>query len=231
LFFALLGDLRVLRGKNAFSKDLTLIKIAVFASGGGSNLQALMDAQDAGLFKKAAISLVFSNVPDAPALERAEKHRIDAISLTSKGYPGSREDYDGEVLKLCQAKKIDLICLTGYMRIMTPVLIKPYLYKMMNVHPALLPKFGGEGMYGHHVHEAVVKAKEKESGATVHFVTEGVDAGPIILQGDVKVLPNDTPQSLAERVLRVEHQIYPEAVRLFCEGKIKVENGRVRINH
>src|SRR5579859_7761732 len=97
--------------------------------------------------------------------------------------------------------------------ILTPVLIKAYEYKIINIHPALLPKFGGEGMYGHYVHEAVIRAKEKESGATVHFVTEGVDAGPIILQGHVKVFPTDTPQTLAEKVLKVEHLIYPEAVR------------------
>lgn len=206
-----------------------MIKIAVFASGGGSNLQALIDAQEIGAFPKARISLVFSNVPNAGALERAEKHRIESVAIASKGYPGTREAYDQEVLTLCQAKKIDLICLAGYMRILTPVLIRPYLYRMMNIHPALLPKFGGEGMYGHHVHEAVVKAREKESGATVHFVTEGVDAGPIILQGDVKVLPQDTPETLAEKVLKVEHRLYPEAVRLFCEGKIKVAEGRVRI--
>ncbi len=206
-----------------------MIKIAVFASGGGSNLQALIDAQNAGSLK-GKIGLVFSNVPDAKALEKAGNERIEAVSITSKGYNGTREQYDREVLSLCQDKKIDLICLAGYMRILTPVLIRPFLFKMMNVHPALLPKFGGEGMYGHHVHEAVIKAKEKESGATVHFVTEGVDAGPIILQGHVKVLPNDTPETLADRVLKVEHQIYPEAVRLFCEGKIKVVEGRVRIS-
>jgi len=205
-----------------------LIKIAVFASGGGSNLQALIDAQETGLFK-AKIGLVFSNVADAKALERAENHRIESVAITSKGYLGTREDYDQEVLQLCEAKKIDLICLAGYMRILTPVLIRPYLWKIMNIHPALLPKFGGEGMYGHHVHEAVIKAQEKESGATVHFVTEGVDAGPIIVQGHVKVFPNDTPQTLAEKVLKVEHMIYPEAVRLFCAGKIKVADGRVKI--
>ncbi|MGH7739900.1 MAG: phosphoribosylglycinamide formyltransferase, partial [bacterium] len=160
-----------------------MIKIAVFASGGGSNLQALIDAQEAGFFKKAAVTLVFSNQPDAGALERAENHRIEAVSLASKGYSGSREDYDGEVLEICRAKKIDLVCLAGYMRILTPVMIKPYLYKMVNIHPSLLPKFGGPGLFGRHVHEAVLKAQEKESGATVHFVTEGVDAGPIILQG------------------------------------------------
>ncbi|HVZ81804.1 MAG TPA: phosphoribosylglycinamide formyltransferase [bacterium] len=206
-----------------------MIKIAVFASGGGSNLQALIDAQDAGTFPKGRLSLVFSNVPTAGALERAEKHRIESVSIASKGYPGTREAYDRDVLGLCQAKRIDLICLAGYMRILTPVLIRPYLYRMMNIHPALLPKFGGEGMYGHHVHEAVIRSKERESGATVHFVTEGVDAGPIILQGDVKVLPGDTPETLADRVLKVEHRLYPEAVRLFCEGKIKVVEDRVRI--
>jgi phosphoribosylglycinamide formyltransferase 1 len=205
-----------------------VIKIAVFASGGGSNLQALLDAHENGLFK-GKIGLVFSNVPDCGALNRSEKHHIESVAIASKGYPGTREEYDHEVLELCQAKKIDLICLAGYMRIITPVLIRPYLYKMMNIHPALLPKFGGEGMYGHHVHEAVIKAKEKESGATVHFVTEGVDAGPIILQGNVRVLPTDTPQTLAERVLKVEHQIYPEAVRLFCDKKIKVSDDRVKI--
>lgn len=207
-----------------------MIKIAVFASGGGTNLQALMDAQETGLFK-GKISLIFSNVADAKALERAEKHRIESVVIVSKDYAGSREEYDQEVLELCRAKKIDLICLAGYMRILTPVLIKAYEYKIINIHPALLPKFGGEGMYGHHVHEAVLKAKEKESGATVHFVTEGVDAGPIILQGHVKVFPNDTPESLAEKVLKVEHLIYPEAVRLFCEGKIKVTGGKVLISH
>jgi phosphoribosylglycinamide formyltransferase-1 len=206
-----------------------LIKIAVFASGAGTNLQALIDAQNAGLFK-GKIGLVFSNVPTAGSLERAENERIEAVSIASKGYPGTREEYDAEVLRVCEAKKIELICLAGYMRILTPVLIRPYLYKMINIHPALLPKFGGEGMYGHHVHEAVIKAKEKESGATVHFVTEGVDAGPIILQGSVKVLPTDTPETLAERILKVEHRIYPEAVSLFCGGKIKVINGRVQIS-
>ncbi|HUO57135.1 MAG TPA: phosphoribosylglycinamide formyltransferase [bacterium] len=206
-----------------------MIKIAVFASGGGSNLQALMDAQNAGLFK-GKIGLVFSNVPDAKALERAENERIEAVSIASKGYPGTREDYDAEVLRLCEAKKIDLICLAGYMRIVTPVIVRPYLYKMMNIHPALLPKFGGAGMYGHHVHEAVIKAKEPESGATVHFVTEGVDAGPIILQGSVKVMMSDTPETLAEKILKVEHRIYPEAVGLFCAGKIKVVDDRVRIS-
>jgi len=205
-----------------------VIRIAVLASGGGSNLQALIDAWEAGSIK-AKFSLVFSNAQDAKALERAETHGIETVSITSKGYAGTREQYDEQILGLCQDKKIDLICLAGYMRIITPILIKPFLYRMMNIHPALLPKFGGEGMYGHHVHEAVIAAKEKESGATVHFVTEGVDAGPIILQGSVPVSAKETPETLAEKVLKVEHHIYPEAVKLFCEGKITVEHGRVKI--
>jgi phosphoribosylglycinamide formyltransferase-1 len=207
-----------------------LIRIAVFASGGGSNLQSLIDAQEAGSIK-GKISLVFSNVPDAKALERAETHQIEAVCIPSKGYAGTREAYDQEVLRICEAKKIDLICLAGYMRILTPVIIKHFQHRIMNIHPALLPKFGGEGMYGHHVHEAVLAAKETESGATVHFVEEGVDAGPVILQGNVRVMPSDSAQTLAEKVLKVEHQIYPEAVRLYCEGKLKVENGRVKILH
>ncbi len=206
-----------------------MIRIAVLASGSGSNLQALIDAWEVGSIK-AKFSLVFSNVQEAKALERAEAHGIETVSITSKGYKGTREQYDEQILNLCQDKKIDLICLAGYMRILTPVLIKPFLYRIMNIHPALLPKFGGEGMYGHHVHEAVIAAKEKESGATVHFVTEGVDAGPIILQGTVPVSVKDTAETLAEKVLKVEHQIYPEAVRLFCEGKIKVVDGRVKVS-
>jgi len=206
-----------------------VIRIAVLASGSGSNLQALIDAWEVGSIK-AKFSLVFSNVQEAKVLERAEAHGIETVSITSKGYKGTREQYDEQILNLCQDKKIDLICLAGYMRILTPVLIKPFLYRMMNIHPALLPKFGGEGMYGHHVHEAVIAAKEKESGATVHFVTEGVDAGPIILQGTVPVSVKDTAETLAEKVLKVEHQIYPEAVRLFCEGKIKVVDGRVKVS-
>ncbi len=205
-----------------------MTKIAVLASGNGSNLQALLDAQGVGLLG-GRVSLVFSNVPEAFALQRAEKENIETIALSSKEFIGSREEYDGELLEICRAKKIDLICLAGYMRILTPVLIRPYLYKMMNIHPALLPKFGGKGMYGHHVHEAVLAAGEAESGATVHFVTEGVDAGPIILQGSVKVEAGDTPETLAQRVLKVEHRLYPEAVRLFCEGKLKVGDGRVKI--
>ena len=206
-----------------------MIRIAVLASGSGSNLQALIDAWEVGSIK-AKFSLVFSNVQEAKVLERAEAHGIETVSITSKGYKGTREQYDEQILNLCQDKKIDLICLAGYMRILTPVLIKPFLYRIMNIHPALLPKFGGEGMYGHHVHEAVIAAKEKESGATVHFVTEGVDAGPIILQGTVPVSVKDTAETLAEKVLKVEHQIYPEAVRLFCEGKIKVVDGRVKVS-
>ena len=188
-----------------------------------------MDAWNAGSIK-AKLSLVFSNVPGAKALERAEQEGIDALSISSKEFMGSREKYDQEILNLCENKKIDLICLAGYMRILTPVLIKPFLYRMMNIHPALLPKFGGEGMYGHHVHEAVIAAKEKNQRDCA-FCDRGRGRGSHYFAGTVPVSPKDTPETLAEKVLKVEHQIYPEAVKLFCEGKVKVESGRVKILH
>jgi len=201
-------------------------RIAVLASGGGSNLQALIDAQERGFFD-GKIELVFSNRADAQALQRATRHGIETLCLESRGYAGPREKYDAELLAALVAKKIDLVCLAGYMRIFTPLLVRAFRDRMMNVHPALLPKFGGVGFYGHHVHEAVLRSGEKESGATVHFVDEGTDTGPILLQGRVPVLPGDTPETLAARVLPVEHALYPEAVRLFCLDAIQRIDGKV----
>jgi phosphoribosylglycinamide formyltransferase-1 len=207
-----------------------LRKIAVLASGGGTNLQALLNAQEKGVFD-GTIALVFSNVPMAGALEHAKSHRVETLCIESKSFAGPREEYDAVLLKALQERDIGLVCLAGYMRIFTPVLVKPFLYRMMNIHPALLPKYGGRGLYGHHVHEAVLKAGEKESGATVHFVDEGTDTGPVILQWKVPVHADDSPDSLAARVLEVEHRIYPEAVRLFCADKIRVTDGEVSIKN
>lgn len=192
------------------------IPIAVFASGGGSNLQAILDVEKRVGLNGGRVDLVFSNNPDAKALERARSFGKETLCLPSKGFAGSREDYDRRVLEELRKRGIVLVCLAGYMRILTPVFTQAYRGCLLNIHPALLPKFGGEGFYGHHVHEAVLAAGEKESGATVHFVTDGVDAGPIIVQGKVPVLENDTPNTLAARVLEVEHLLYPAAVQVFC---------------
>jgi len=192
------------------------IPIAVFVSGGGSNLQTLLDVEKAVGLRGGRIDLVFSNNPEAKALERAKAAGKETLCIPSKGYPGTREDYDRAVLAELRKRGIVLVCLAGYMRVLTPVLVEAFRGCLMNIHPALLPKFGGPGFYGHHVHEAVLRAGEKESGATVHFVTEGVDAGPIIVQGKVPVAPDDTPETLAARVLEVEHLLYPAAVQLFC---------------
>ena len=190
-------------------------KVAIFASGGGSNAQALLDAMKDPLYPAEAV-LLFSNKAGAHALERGRRMGVTTLALDPKGY-ASREEFDQALVSILRNLKVDILCFAGYMRIVTPVLVQAFAGRILNVHPALLPKFGGPGMYGHHVHEAVIQAKEAESGATVHQVTEGVDEGEILSQARVKVLPTDSAESLAARVLEQEHLIYPQALRQFCE--------------
>lgn len=189
-------------------------RVAFLASGNGSNLQALLDAMQAPDFPAEPV-LVLSDKAQARALERARLAGVRAEHLDPKANSG-REAFDTALVALLKASAPDLICLAGYMRILTPVFFAAFGGRVLNIHPALLPAFGGPGMYGHHVHEAVIKAGARESGATVHWVTQEVDAGPIILQARVPVLPGDTPETLAARVLEQEHQLYPEALRLAC---------------
>jgi phosphoribosylglycinamide formyltransferase-1 len=191
-------------------------RVAIFASGSGSNLQALLDAMQAPDFPAEAV-LVVSNKEASFALERGRRAGVSSIFVDPKSFD-SKEAYDLRLVELLAKAKIDLLCLAGYMRILTPVLVKAYADRILNIHPALLPKFGGPGMYGHHVHEAVIKAGEAESGASVHFVTEGVDEGAVILQERIRVLPGETPESLVKRVLEIEHKIYPQALRKVCES-------------
>jgi phosphoribosylglycinamide formyltransferase-1 len=160
--------------------------------------------------------LLFSNKEQAGALEKARAAGVMTLYLDPKGYAG-REEFDQALVNVLRELKVELVCFAGYMRIATSVLVKAFEGRILNIHPSLLPKFGGPGMYGHHVHEAVLKAGERESGATVHLVTEGVDEGRILLQGKVEVLPGDSPESLAKRVLEQEHRIYPQALRQVCE--------------
>ncbi len=197
---------------------MTKKRVAFFASGSGSNLQALLDAMAAPDFPAEPV-LVVSDKEAAFALERARKAGVRAEFVDPKLF-SSREDYDRRLVELLRGERADLLCLAGYMRILSPVLVSAFKGRILNIHPALLPKFGGEGMFGKRVHLAVLAAGETESGASVHFVDEGVDSGEVILQASVPVLPGDSPEILAKRVLEIEHQIYPLALRKVC-GMLK----------
>ncbi len=202
------------------------IRIGVLASGGGTNLQSIIDACDRGEIDGDVV-VVISNVPEALALERARKHSIAAFAFPHKGM--TREQHEQEIVDCLEQHKVDLVCLAGYLRMMTPLIIRKYAGRMMNTHPALLPSFGGTGMHGLKVHQAVIAHGCKVSGCTIHFVTEEVDGGQIILQKAVPVLEDDTPETLQERVLKEEHKLFPRAIQLFARGKLKVEGRRCRV--
>ncbi len=209
-----------------WTKRTDPLRVAVLASGRGSNLQALIDAIGAKRLD-ATIVAVISNKNDAAALERARKHGLKDIFVDPKpfaGRPDGREAYDRVLLDLLQRHGVELVLLAGYMKIVTPVLVNAFANRMMNVHPSLLPAFPGLD-----VQKKAIEWGCKLAGCTVHFVTEGVDEGPIILQAAVPVLDDDTPETLAARILEQEHKIYPRAVQLFAEGRLRVEGRRVVI--
>lgn len=197
-------------------------KIAVFLSGRGSNFLAIHDAILAGTIH-AEIVLVFSNKKEAPGLQIAEERNLETLHLNPKNYT-PREDYERAIIEELKRRDIDLICLAGYMKILSPLLCEEFLNKIINIHPALLPSFPGL-----HVQQAAIDWGVRFSGATVHFVTPNVDMGPIILQAVVPVLQNDTEYTLSERILKEEHKIYPEAVKLYFEGKLEIKDRRVYI--
>ena len=201
------------------------LKIGVLVSGGGSNLQAIIDAVRRHRIK-AEISIVISNKADAYALTRAGKYRIPTLYVDPKNYK-DREAYTRAITDELKNRGVGLVCLAGFMCILTSYFIKNFPLQAMNIHPALLPAFGGAGMYGHHVHEAVLRSGAKYSGCTVHFVDEGCDTGPIILQQMVPVKDGDTVDTLAKRILSVEHRLYPLAIKYFAAGKLQVVGKRV----
>jgi phosphoribosylglycinamide formyltransferase-1 len=206
------------------TKRATPLRIAVLASGRGSNLQAVIDGIEAGQVH-AHIVAVISNKQDAVALERARKHGIPDLFIDPKpfaGRPDSREAYDRALLDVLEKRDVELVLLAGYMKIVTGVLLDAFANRMMNIHPSLLPSFPGLD-----VQRKAIEWGCKLAGCTVHFVTEGVDEGPIILQAAVPVFDRDTPEILAARILEQEHIIYPRAVQLFAEGRLKVEGRRV----
>ena len=205
-------------------------KIAVLVSGGGTNLQALIDAQQKGMFGEGEITAVISSKAGAYALERAAKVNIPGYVIPRKEFASSRAMTVALVEKLKELD-IDLVVLAGCMVIFTEELVQAYPNAIMNVHPALIPSFCGAGYYGLHVHEKALDYGVKLSGATVHFVTEECDGGPIIAQQAVPVLPGDTPEVLQKRIMeQAEWKILPEAVALFCQGRITVD-GRTVIIH
>lgn len=194
------------------------LKLAAFASHSGSNLQAIIDNIKNGDLN-AEIVAVISNNSNAYALERARLANIDTYHISRKTHPDEK-DYVNAILNILESNKVDLIILAGYMKPIPSEIIKKYHNRILNIHPALLPKFGGSGMYGMNVHRAVIASKEKISGATVHIVDEKYDNGKILYQESVDVDENDTPETLANKVLQVEHKIYSKVIKLISEGKI-----------
>lgn len=206
-----------------------MLKIAVLVSGGGTNLQAIIDAIDAGTITNAAIDVVISNNANVYALERAKKHGIEAMCLSPKSYE-TREQFNDALTQTIVDRQIDLVVLAGYLVIIPPQLIAAYKNRIINIHPSLIPSFCGTGFYGLKVHEEALKRGVKVTGATCHFVDEGTDTGPIILQKAVEIQPDDTPKTLQQRVMeQAEWIIMPRAIDLIANGKIQVENGIVKI--
>src|SRR5262245_13362321 len=201
------------------------LRLAVLVSGGGTTLQNLLDRSGDGRLP-ARIVLVVSNNADAFALERARRAEVPSAVVNRKE-AGSREEFSRRIFDLCREAGVDLVCMAGFLQLIQ--IPDDFLGRVMNIHPALIPAFCGKGCYGHHVHEAVLAYGAKVSGCTVHFADNVYDHGPIILQRVVPVLEDDTPDVLAARVFAEECEAYPEAIRLFVEGRLQIEGRRVRI--
>ena len=199
-----------------------MVNIGVLVSGSGTNLQAIIEAIEAGKIE-GKICIVISDNPNAYAIKRAKKYNIKTQYINYKEF-SNREEYDKKIISVLKEKDCDLVVLAGYMKILTPYFINAYKNKIMNIHPALLPSFPGL-----HVQKKAIDHGVKVSGCTVHFVDEGLDSGPIIIQQVVEVKDDDTEESLAERILREEHRIYPRAIQLFSEGKLIIKGRRVFI--
>lgn len=199
-----------------------MLNISVMASGGGTNFQAILDALDSGEIENAEVKLLIASNDKAFAIERAKSHGIKATVISAKDYPDIDAKTDA-ILKALAEAETDLIVLAGYMSILDPRVIQEYSGRIINIHPSLIPKHCGKGMYGLKVHEAVLAAGDTETGATVHYVDEGVDTGEIILQEKVPVMDGDTPEVLQKRVLETEHKILPAVIQMIAAGTLGVE--------
>ena len=206
-----------------------MLRVRVGVSGGGTNLQALIDSMESGAVKGAKIIRVISNNRNAYALERAAKHGIASECISPKDYD-SREEFNRAFLQSVDQAEPDLIVLAGFLVVIPPEMIAKYRNRIINIHPSLIPSFCGTGCYGLKVHEKALERGVKVTGATVHYVDEGTDTGPIILQKAVEILPDDTPQTLQRRVMeQAEWVLLPRAVELIAEGRVGVEDGRAVI--
>jgi phosphoribosylglycinamide formyltransferase-1 len=197
-----------------------MVNLGVLVSGSGSNLQAIIDNIEAGRLD-ARIKIIISNAPDVFALERAKKHKIRSLVISHKGYK-RREDFDQKIVEALQVHGVELVILAGYMRVVTSVLLRAFPMRVMNIHPALLPSFPGT-----HVWQAEVDSGVKFAGCTVHFVDEGTDTGPIIIQAVVPVYDDDTAETLNARILKQEHKIFSQAIQLYAEGRLEIQGRRV----
>lgn len=206
-----------------------MLKIAVLVSGGGTNLQAIIDAIENGTITNTKIAVVISNNANAYALERAKEHGIEALCISPKQYE-NREDFNKDFLEKLNSYQVDLVVLAGFLVVLPEMMIKQYENRIVNIHPSLIPSFCGKGFYGLKVHEEALARGVKVTGATVHFVDAGTDTGPIILQKAVEVKQGDTPEKLQRRVMEeAEWKIMPKAIDLIANGKVSVENGQVII--
>ena len=204
--------------------------IVVLVSGGGTNLQALIDAEKRGEIKGGKITCVISSKADAYALERAKQNDIPSVVISKRDYADSRE-YGKAILDELNAQKADLVVLAGFMTILDECVTSAYAYKIINVHPALIPSFCGEGYYGLRVHKAALEYGVKVSGATIHFVNEKADAGAIILQGTVDIANDETPETLQRKIMEnVEWKLLPKAVSLYCEDRITIKDGKAYVD-
>ncbi|WP_066505688.1 phosphoribosylglycinamide formyltransferase [Abyssisolibacter fermentans] len=203
---------------------MSQIKIGVLISGGGTNLQSIIDAVNNGQIN-ASIEVVISNKSNAYGLERAKKNDIDALFINSKEYKDITE-FNDEIIKQLKLRDVDLVVLAGYLKILTPEFISEYKNRIINIHPSLIPSFCGGGYYGERVHNAVLEKGVKVTGATVHFVDEGTDTGPIILQDVVKIDDDESLDSLKKKVLNIEHKILVKAIKLYCDDKLIIKNNK-----
>ena len=199
-----------------------LLKLGILISGNGSNLQSIIDHIEKGSLK-ATIKIVISIIPDAYGITRAIKHGIPVVVLKNGDFK-NKEDFDLELIRILKNNSVDLVILAGFMRIITSTFLKAFPQKIMNIHPALLPSFPGI-----HGQKQALEYGVKLSGCTVHFVDEGVDTGPIIIQSAVQVFDDDTEETLAARILKEEHRIYPLAIQFFAEGKIEIKGRKISI--